>query len=210
MGVKYVKDFEFPRSAGFTGSADHVEGRVRVGNHMRSQPRQRFAEGGKVEKPKEAPKPPAPKGNPKVADPPKLSTLDILKGKGRKVQEDKLGLRNGGPVHQKAKYAEGGAVREPVGHSAVQRSLPTTTADAENGGKSELRPGFKTGGTVSKNRFAKGGKSRYAAGGSVGMAKGGDVAQGKKMIATAIKKHVAAPKPRGHGVKKMGGGRVNC
>lgn len=202
MSVKYVKDFEFPRSAGFTSSADQAESKVRVGSHTRGAPRQRYAEGGKVEKPKEEPKPPPMKGNPKVADPPKLSTLDVLKGKGRKLQEEKLGLKTGG-VAKRERYAEGGAVRDPLGHSAVQRTLSTTQADAETGGKSELRPGFKTGGTVGRNRFATGGtagKSRYAKGGQ---------ALVKKVASEAIKKHVAAPKPRGHGVKRSMGGPVN-
>lgn len=201
MGVKYVKDFEFPRSAGFTGSADGMEGRVHVGHHTRQQPRQRFAEGGKVEKPKEEPKVP-----PKVEKPPppkkeeKLSTLDLLRGKGRRLQEERLGLNKGGRARR---YAEGGAVRDTLGHSAVQRSLPTTQADADNGGKGELRPGFNTGGIAKRERFATGGttgKNRYAEGGQ---------ALVKKVAAQAIKKHVAAPKPRGHGVKRSTGGPVN-
>lgn len=44
-------------------------------------------------------------------------------------------------------------------------------------------------------------KVPLASGGVVAYAKGGDIKQDKKMIKEALNKHVAAPRPRGHGVK---------
>jgi len=186
-GPKYVKDFEFPASAGFHSSGSD---RVGVRPHTRTAP-QRFAKGGIVRGATQTrphlsayerasldaekygrPTPKAPPA-PKVEAPkqtPRISVTDALRGKGRRQREQDLGLANGGPIKC---YADGGLVK---------RAKSVTQQDVESGGKSPLRPGF-----------AKGGRAKFA--------KGGDIAQDKAMISKAISKHVASPKPRGHGVR---------
>lgn len=184
-GPRYVTDFEFPESAGFTGSRND---RVNVRPHVRG-----YAKGGAVRKQAGGPvksdesKTPKSQDTSRTAAPPskkdtvqidpKGSTVDTLKNQ-RERQMKELGLRRGGAVGGNTgtlgklgkgsggakfakggrRYAEGGEV---LGHSAVQRSLPTTTADDENGGRSELRPGFRKGGKAK----SYGGPVKLAAGG---------------------------------------------
>jgi len=115
----------------------------------------------------------------------------------------------GGPMMRskggkaKPKFAEGGYANNGIktsglnqGNATDQRSDPSNNMNQQTGGKTPLRQGFKAGGPL-----------RRATGGPVTAARGGDVAQDRKMIKQAINKHVAAPKPRGHGVPgKMRGG----
>jgi hypothetical protein len=101
-------DFKYPRSFGFTGSADRAEGRVAVKPHTR----QRFAKGGRVR-----PKTPAGKivggllaagaaaaGYDKLKDSKpepaerRYSTTELVGGKGRRQREQDLGLKRGGKV----------------------------------------------------------------------------------------------------------------
>lgn len=63
------------------------------------------------------------------------------------------------------KKAEGGSVDS----ATIKRSEPSNQLDAETGGKSPLRPGFK-----------RGGRMRKANGGQVAAAKGGVLARGYK------------------------------
>ena len=160
-GPKYVKDFQFDRAYGFTGSADQAEGRSSVRAHTR-QPPQRFARGGAV---RHAMKPATKvaiaagagaagalayhqsRGKPKKpvspSPGPRGSAIDAARGTMRRRREQDLGLSHGGPV---TRYAKGGS----VGHATVQRSKPTTELDKVAGGKTPLRPGFKKGGKPSK------------------------------------------------------------
>lgn len=92
-GPKYVKDFEFPSSFGFTGSAHD-----RVTVPVRGYERRRFQEGGRVDKDKPPPKPPEPKEPER-----KESTIGLLKGDERRRQEKELGLKKGGKVKGKMK-----------------------------------------------------------------------------------------------------------
>jgi hypothetical protein len=66
-----------------------------------------YADGGKVEKP--APKP-APKPEPKPEE--KRSLMDIMSGKTRREREKELGLKDGGKVKKRRRYADGGPVRK--------------------------------------------------------------------------------------------------
>jgi hypothetical protein len=105
-GPKYVKDFEFPSGFGFTGSA-HDSPRISVRPHERQRPG--YAEGGKVEKPKD----PDPKIKAQPPPPPKddnkMSLAEIMKGDRRRQQEKELGLKKGGKVKR---YAKGGDVAQ--------------------------------------------------------------------------------------------------
>lgn len=89
-GPKYVNQFEFPSSFGFTGSAhDRVVTTVR--SHERKKP-QRFAKGGKVfSKP----------ANPKLsaAKQQRLSVEQTMRGGIRRRREQALGLKKGGKAH---------------------------------------------------------------------------------------------------------------
>lgn len=164
-GPKYVTDFEFPASAGFTRSGRND---VDVKSHVR-QPPQRFARGGVV---KHAAKPSS--GTPKLRPPqaPKRNTVDAMRGTVRRSREQALGLAGGGTLGPH--YAKGGRV---AGNALVQRSNPTTEQDKVSGGKTPLRPGMKHGGSANAAK-------------------------------SAIAAHVRAPKPRGHGVRKAGGGKM--
>jgi hypothetical protein len=100
-------DFKYPRSFGFTGSADKAEGRVAVQSHTR----QGYAKGGRVR-----PKTPAGKivggllaagaaaaGYDKLKDSKpeperRYSTTELVGGKGRRQREQDLGLKRGGKV----------------------------------------------------------------------------------------------------------------
>lgn len=176
-GPKYVTDFEFPQSAGFTGSRND---RVAVRPHVR-----RYAEGGHVKsdekltpKPpqdtnKGAQKTPTPRSDTVQAKPGSMS--DALSGRSRKQQEKDLGLKRGGRVTKSAggskdaqgtlaklprggsggaKFSRGGSDRRYaeggiiLGNSAVKRDLSTTQEDLDNGGKTPLRDGFARGGTI--------------------------------------------------------------
>ena len=171
-GPKYVKDFEFPSGFGFSGSA----GQVAVRGHARQAP-QRFAEGGPVKAPSPVDDPKAPKPSP-PSPPPKTSLVDLLKGKGRKQREAELGLKRGGKVK-----------REARGGPLTRYAPPPRPAVAASAPRMRNQP-------VSASPVM-----RRAMGGPVKAAKGGDIAQDKRMIGQAIKQHVRAPKPRGHGVK---------
>ncbi len=219
-GPRYVKEFEYPAEAGFTGSRND---RVAVRPHVR-----RYAEGGRVTSDEKlAPKPvqdtnkgaqktPAPQGD-TVQSPKVGSTVDTLKNR-RAQQMKELGLKKGGEVKVAStgtlgklakgsggakfakggrKYAEGGAV---LGHSAVQRSLPTTEGDQNDGGKTPLRPGFKAGGGI-KARATVGSvagrdanlkkMSKASMGGPIKLAAGGlttDAKDSGKMGMTKVRK----------------------
>lgn len=184
-GPRYVKEFEFPSSAGFTGSAtDRTTTSVR--SHERSKPR--FAEGGPVTSDKTPPPNPPTSQKQQTASPPppkkeeKLSLAEIMGGKGRRQAEKDLGLKKGGRA--KRKFAEGGS-------AGVNRSRPSSDLDEELGGRSTLRPGYRKGGLSPK-------MVKKAMGGPVKAAKGGDVAQDRKMIHEALEKHINSPAPRGH------------
>lgn len=84
--------------------------------------------------------------------------------------------------HRKPKaFAEGGRVVD----SAMQgRTPPSSALDAESGGTSPLRPGFKRGGRTTP---------RYAKGGLIPAHKVAAM-EAKK----ALSKHVATPAPKGH------------
>lgn len=150
-GPKYVTDFEFPRSAGFSGSADHAEGLRNVRGYNRRPPVPGFAKGGVVkttdEKPKEEPK----------KEEPKKDMIQSAKDRvqaARERKEKEAGLKKGGAVK---KYAKGGSVDSSV----ITRTEPTTQRDAEHGGKGPLSPGFRAGGKAK----ALGGPVKYARGG---------------------------------------------
>ncbi|MNC99157.1 hypothetical protein D3C83_173390 [compost metagenome] len=78
-----MSGFKYPRSFGFTGSADRAEGRVAVRPHTR----QKFAKGGKVFS--------KPSSNAKVR-----RAGDTIRGGTRADQMRKLGLKHGGKVKQ--------------------------------------------------------------------------------------------------------------
>ena len=152
-GPKYVTDFEFPKSFGFTGSATDSRTTM-VKSYERAKPR--FAEGGQVkDPPPKTPPPKDPPKNPPKESAPTRSLIDIMRGKTRREQEAALGLKKGGRPMKKAK---GGPVvtkgKEP-GHALQQRDEPSNDMDQESGGRSPLRPGFKKGGKPYK---AKGGR----------------------------------------------------
>lgn len=137
-GPKYVTDFEFPASAGFTrsGRAD-----VEVRSHVR-QPPQRFAKGGMV-KSAEKPSSGVPKSRIHAPAPmPKKSVVDAVRGTIRRTREQQLGLATGGTLGQR-RYAKGGKVTDSA---TVGRAKPTTELDRVSGGKTPLRPGMKRGG----------------------------------------------------------------
>lgn len=166
-GPKYVTDFEFPASAGFTRSG---RSDVTVRSHVRQQP-VRLARGGSVRRalgaaPKSGlkPSPEAVVGGTLAAGigaglyarhkrnqvkqagkaPQNASAVDAVRGNTRRRREKELGLNTGGAVRH---YAKGGKV---TGNATVQRSVPTTELDKVSGGKTPLRPGFKRGGKAGK------------------------------------------------------------
>ena len=115
-GPKYVKDFTYPSSFGFSGSSTDSPS-IPVKPHDRARP-QRFAEGGRVKRRLSAysqagidaenqgrptPRPPPgsippkkPKATPKADE--KLSATELFGGKGRRQREQELGLKKGGRV----------------------------------------------------------------------------------------------------------------
>lgn len=169
---KYVDKFEFPESAGFTGSRqDRVAVRPHVRGYARGGAVKKYDGGGpvkgdeskapKTQSTSPPPSTPAPKGD-TIQAPKPTSTVDALKNQtARKMAE--LGLKRGGSVGKNTgtlgslargsggskfakggrKYAEGGQV---LGNSAVKRDVATTQNDEEHGGKSPLLPGFAKGG----------------------------------------------------------------
>ena len=104
------------------------------------------------------------------------------------------------------RYAEGGQVKpltpEEEAKLARERKTPPPPPKEEKKaslvdilrGKTRRQQEVELG-------LKKGGKVKRAMGGPVKAAKGGDVAQDKKLIRSALKQHIRAPKPRGHGVK---------
>lgn len=116
------------------------------------------------------------------------------------------GLAKGGKFIQKA-------IKHPGAFTAKAKAQGMTPAQLQS---KALKPG-STASTQTKRQanlrktlvgmnHAEGGPLRRATGGPVTAARGGDIAQDRAMIKQAINKHVAAPKPRGHGVSKMRGG----
>jgi hypothetical protein len=207
-GLKYVKDFEFPKAFGFSGSATDSN-RVAVKSYDRAKPK--FAKGGpgkgrsdKRDSPsKPSPPPPPPPSSPRTL--PRISVVDALRGKTREQREKELGLKAGGRAGKR--YAKGGPVYSKdlnAGSSSERRTAPSNNMNQQTGGKTPLRPGFAKGGPLKT--------AKHATGGPVTAARGGDVAQDRRMIDRAISRHVEAPKPKGHGVKggKMRGGRADC
>jgi len=136
-GPKYVKDFEFPSSFGFTGSA-HDSPRISVRPHER----RRFQEGGRVDKEpkKEEPKPP-----PKEPD--KESTIGFLKGDARKKAEKELGLKKGGKVRKVGKPEKGETAAHERGESARMERK-----EHRMGEKAAHRKGYAKGGDVAQDR----------------------------------------------------------
>jgi hypothetical protein len=95
--------------------------------------------------------------------------LSGLKGVGQVALEKRMrenGLARGGVAKPKGRaYAKGGIVYSndlDEGSALERRSKPTNELDAESGGRTPLRPGFKSGG-----------KTKRAIGGPVKAKKGG-------------------------------------
>ena len=184
---KDVKDFSYPSDFGFSGS----NGVTTVRSHTRTKP-QRYAEGGQVKDDSLVGKvkrfftgddPPATPPKPKdvaaadtIPAQKPASAADAIKNQ-RARQMKELGLKRGGKVK-----APRGKIRVKV-MTDKPVAMPSDPDDV-------TAPAAKCGGLM-----------RKAMGGPVKAAKGGDIAQDKRMINSAIQKHVRAPKPRGHGVK---------
>lgn len=186
-GPRYVKDFEFPRSAGFHGSADKVEGRMQVRSYTRATP-QRFAEGGVVKAPSNKPIPPMPKQPIDKSPPPKADTghpsggvIDALRGKSRRQKEANLGLKKGGRVKHRNLTAKE--------HEEIDR---------ENYGNRvrELHRDPKSGGLVTKSAS----KRAYASGGRVN----GASTIGRAMPTTEADKETGGKTPLRTGYKSGG------
>lgn len=97
------------------------------------------------------------------------------------------GPREVGPYLRRSpmRKAVGGVVDtgsgNPVGNALTQRTPPISALDAVSGGKTPLRPGFKSGGSIGATKVA-----------------------GTKAAKTVLEGHVNAPAPRGHkGLGKM-------
>jgi len=156
-GPKIVKDFEFPSSFGFSGSASDSP-RINVRPHERARPKQRYAEGGLVDRAKKffgmdtnksdgdkdaqvakADPTPQPKAPPRdtIAAPPTSGPADAIKNQtDRKMKE--LGLKRGGKV-SKTKFKKGGKLPRPK-YGSQAGDYPAASSD----------PGLKRGGKVKK------------------------------------------------------------
>lgn len=152
------KGHHFPSSQGFTGSSGTKQV---VRGYTRAKPIKKAA-GGIVPrlagmagpqripdidtgKPAQVPVSSSPKIPPKSI-PPMRTVQPVRPGRGGMAQ-----------------YADGGVVRQDAmktstigdqGNATTQRDRPTSVQDQESGGKSPLRPGYKTGGGVGS--FKKG------------------------------------------------------
>jgi len=137
-GPKYVDNFEFPSSFGFTGSASDSPF-TQVRGYQRA--RRRFQQGGRVESEEDrkarlaaerleairkakregtlgSSKKPSPKKEGESSGSVRARTTDpisALRGTTRREQEDALGLAKGGKVKPKPKKAMGGPVKAAKG-----------------------------------------------------------------------------------------------
>lgn len=136
--VKYVDSFEFPESAGFSGSADVPC----------------FKSGGYVKH-----------GSKKKHDHPGPLPKNVKKGGGRVKKSDSLHDKMA-KAGKEMGYAYGGKVKyssmDDMDHANIQRRKATNQRDAESGGKTEVRPKFRGGGKAKKEmKMEEGGKKHW-------------------------------------------------
>lgn len=184
-GPRYVKDFEFPQSAGFTGSATD-----RSTVPVRAYERQRFAKGGKV----------MAKPAPGSKTDRRLSTRATVRGGARRRQERALGLFKGGMVEGNDR---GLVSRNPPVAEEEQGTSPLRRGYKKGGRmkKSGLAQACSKGGRLNKKDAKRMG---YAMGGPVAAKKGGEM---RKVAQEVVAEHVAYPAPKGHkGLRAAKGG----
>lgn len=160
----------FPTDCGFSSSSGETQ---TVRSHSRQAPK-RMAVGGYAGGGK-----PKPVQGKRVASPGVGGALkDFAKSIAEAVAPKSLkqrGSRVESEVARAQEYKKGGVVEgSDGGHALTQRKNPVTDLDKARGGTSPLAPGFK-----------KGGRAK---------------AECKAVVGKAMAKHVATPKPRGHGV----------
>jgi len=191
MGVKYVKDFEFPSSAGFTGSASDKT-TVPVRDYERKRPslhdqmlkegkRMGFKQGGYV----------------KMAD---MDNANIQRKASLAPDQRTKEMGDQPPVRpgfKKGGYADGG--RPSIADAAKRRR--ERLAEIASEGRQAMGAGTTPAPKKPVNR---------AVGGPVRAKKGGmtkkedakqDVKTARKVAEEEVSQHVRAPAPRGHGVK---------
>jgi len=159
-GPKYVSDFEFPSSFGFTGSAtDRTT--VPVRGYERSRPRRRFQQGGRVES---------------EEDRRARLAAERLAAIQKAKREGTLGSSKKAPPKPESKSS--GTIR-------AENTDVISAVSGRTRREQEEKLGLK-----------KGGRAKKAMGGPVKAAKGCG-----PEVREAMKKHIAAAPPRGHGVK---------
>lgn len=154
MAVKYVDNFEFPSSAGFTGSAGKqpVKGYMRGGAVRRPSPGKAKHVGGHHP----AKEYPASKAHQQM--PPKIEKA-ISAHESLKVHGQKMGFAYGGQVKTTRTSMDSM-------DDGVQPAQPgRNQAEIEAGGTKRLKPGYKKGG---KLRMAEGGSTSKKAKSSSG------------------------------------------
>lgn len=110
------------------------------------------------------------------------------------------GFKKGGKFIQKAIKHPGAFTAKATSQGLTPAQLQSkalksgSTASTQTKRQANLRK------TLVGMNHAEGGPLRRATGGPVTAARGGDVAQDKRLIKQELGKHIAAPKPRGHGV----------
>lgn len=174
--------FNFPTEHGFTGSSGQVR---EIRPHLRQSPRPGYKKGGEV----------------KVEEAKKAKPITGAAVTPEELARLRAADKNPRYVPPKAPLAKGGKVK---GSKVL---LPKELTDSkkdhigvvqkEHGAEIQVSMG-RDKVTVPKNEVKE---TKLATGGVVAYAKGGDVAQDKATVKKAIARHVAAPKPRGHGVK---------
>jgi hypothetical protein len=137
MAIKYVKDFEFPAGAGFTGSAGKqpVKGYMRGGVVRRPAP-----EGKHVGGPNPSAEYPASKAHQSM--PPNVHAEGSMHDK-LYTQGKKLGFAKGGYVAKPM---------DPMDSGVMPAHKGRTQQEIEAGGSKRMKPGFADGGKVTKER----------------------------------------------------------
>lgn len=182
VGLTYVKEFEFPKEQGFTGSASSGVHQVR--GYMRGGPVKKspgYGEGGYYGKPGDKyPNKGAKQKMPKNVKAHGGSVHDRLKSEGAK-----MGYAYGGRVHPSntsAEFKQTSGKQATMDHGNQPARRGRNQAEIEAGGTKRLKPGLMKGGGVHKVRYSKKGmpKNVKAKGGLMQYAEGG-YAAGDKM-----------------------------
>lgn len=203
MAVKYVDDFEFPKEAGFTGSAgkESVRGYMRGGRVRRRA----YNEGGEAEEEQEQEEEKEPKPQPEMlgtgaAAKAAQAMIDRKKKNAATLDAVKkaLGIHaKGGRVESYAKGGKKKWIQGAIKHPGALRKSMGVKAGQKIPAKKLAAAAKKKGVTGRRARLAQTLRK-------LGKAEGGTVSverTARRVAKEAVSKHVRAAPPKGHGVK---------